>query len=116
MTLDAMAREIHEWAKSQGFYDREKLSIRDDPHEYLVPRSLVNPSLPSEKLMLIVTEVAEAQEALRDGDLENEAEEIADVLIRLLDYAAWRGISLDREVAEKMERNLGRPYLHGRSF
>jgi NTP pyrophosphatase (non-canonical NTP hydrolase) len=74
-----------------------------------------NPSLPSEKLMLIVTEVAEAQEALRDGDREHEAEEVADILIRVLDYAAWRGINLHGEVSAKMGRNHERPHLHGRA-
>ena len=114
MTFDDWAREIHQWARSKGFYDRERLVVRD-PVLGDVEGRPVNPSLPSEKLMLIVTEVAEAQEALRDGDKANEAEEIADVMIRVLDYAAWRGINLDSEVAKKMGKNRGRPRLHGRA-
>lgn len=68
-----------------------------------------------EKLLLIVSEVSETQDALRNGDEENEAEEVADILIRTLDYAAWRGIHLDGEVRHKMERNRERPRLHGRA-
>ena len=113
MTLDDHAREIHEWARSKGFYDREQL-VHHDPVTGNVEARLLNPSLPSEKLMLIVTEVAEVQEALRDDDKENEAEEVADILIRVLDYAAWRGINLDVELRVKMGRNRERPYLHGR--
>jgi NTP pyrophosphatase (non-canonical NTP hydrolase) len=112
--FDDLARDIHAWARSKGFYDRERLRVVDSITGDVEGRP-ENPSLPSEKLMLIVTEVAEAQEALRDGDRENEAEEVADILIRVLDYAAWRGISLDREVAEKMEKNQVRPHLHGRA-
>lgn len=116
-SLDDIARSIHEWACSKGFYDRERIALPDDPTEprYAPARSVENPSLASEKLMLIVTEVAEVQEALRDDDRENEAEEVADILIRVLDYAAWRGINLDREVWAKMGRNRDRPHLHGRA-
>jgi NTP pyrophosphatase (non-canonical NTP hydrolase) len=113
MTFDDWARSIHEWARSKGFYDRERLRVVD-PVTGDVEARPENPSLPSEKLMLIVTEVAEVQEALRDGDRENEAEEVADILIRVLDYAAWRGINLDAEVAAKMGKNRERPRLHGR--
>lgn len=112
--FDELAAEIHAWARGKGFYDRERLRVVD-PVTGDVEGRPENPSLPSEKLMLIVTEVAEAQEALRDGDRENEAEEIADILIRVLDYAAWRGISLDREVGAKMDKNRIRPRLHGRA-
>jgi NTP pyrophosphatase (non-canonical NTP hydrolase) len=100
LSLDAMGAELHVWARQQGFYDREA----------------DNPSLPVEKLMLIVSEVSETLEALRDDDRDHEAEEVADIFIRVLDYAAWRGISLDHHVAAKMEKNRARPRLHGRAF
>lgn len=115
MTFDDWARSIHQWARSKGFYDRERLVVVD-PITGDVEGRPMNPSLPSEKLMLIVTEVAEVQEALRDDDRENEAEELADVVIRCLDYAAWRGINLDAGIAAKMGRNHNRPHLHGRAF
>lgn len=114
MTLDDIAREIHAQNRTKGFYDRERLTVVD-PVLGDVEGRPVNPSLPSEKLLLIVSEVCEAQDALRSGDSENEAEEIADVLIRTLDYAAWRGISLDAEVWKKVGKNRERPHLHGRA-
>jgi NTP pyrophosphatase (non-canonical NTP hydrolase) len=113
MTLDDIAREIHEHNRGQGFYDRETLPVVDPVLGDVEGRPR-NPSLASEKLLLIVSEVCEAQDALRNDDRENEAEEIADVLIRTLDYAAWRGISLDRELWAKMGKNRERPRLHGR--
>jgi len=114
MTLDDIARSIHEHNRSKGFYDRERLRVVDPVTGDTEGRP-ENPSLPSEKLLLIVSEVCEAQDALRNEDRENEAEEIADVLIRTLDYAAWRGISLDAEVWKKIGKNRERPHLHGRS-
>lgn len=113
--FDSLADDIHAWARGQGFYDRERLVVRD-PLTGDVEDRPINPSLPAEKLMLIVSEAAEVLEALRDGDRSCEAEEVADILIRVLDYAAWRGISLDGEVEAKMARNQARPRLHGRTF
>jgi NTP pyrophosphatase (non-canonical NTP hydrolase) len=113
MTLDDMARSIHEQNRAKGFYDRERLVVKD-PVTGDVEGRPVNPSLPSEKLLLICSEVCEAQDALRNNDQANEAEEIADILIRTLDYAAWRGINLDREVWAKVGKNRDRPDLHGR--
>lgn len=114
MTLDDIAREIYELNRSKGFYNREYLRVVD-PVTGDVEGTPLNPSFPSEKLMLIVTEVAEAQEELRNNDREAEEEEIADILIRTLDYAAWRGFSMDRALWAKVGKNRERPYLHGKA-
>lgn len=111
--LNALAQHIHEWARSKGFYDREYVVCRD-PVLGDVEGRIPNPSLPSEKLLLVVSEITEAQSALRDGAPEQEAEEVADAIIRLLDYCAWRGIDPVLWVHRKMAINEGRPYLHGR--
>lgn len=113
-TLDDIARSIHEQNRSKGFYDRERLRVVD-PVTGDVEGTPKNPSLPSEKLLLIVSEVCEAQDALRNDDRENEEEEVADILIRTLDYAAWRGFSMDGAVWAKMGKNRERPQLHGRA-
>jgi len=65
-------------------------------------------------LMLIVTELAEAAEAARVGDIANFGEECADVLIRLADVCAALGIDLEAEVIKKMTRNAERPHMHGK--
>lgn len=67
------------------------------------------------KLLLIISEAVEAFEALIH-EPEKADEEVADILIRLLDYAAARGINLDAIVAAKMEKNAGRPRKHGCNF
>lgn len=115
VSFDGLAAEIHQWARGKGFYDRERLTVRDSVLGDVEGR-VENPSMPAEKLMLIVSECSEVLEALRDGDRENEAEELADIVIRVLDYAGWRGISLDHEIGKKMEKNRARPHLHGRQF
>jgi NTP pyrophosphatase (non-canonical NTP hydrolase) len=64
-------------------------------------------------LMLMVTEVAEAAEATRIGDRDNFGEELADVIIRVLDTATIMGINIDLEVVTKMQKNFARPMMHG---
>lgn len=67
-----------------------------------------------EKLMLIVTEVAEAMEAYRKNNRANFDEEIADILIRTLDLAGRLDIDIQLETLAKMKKNFERPYKHGK--
>ncbi len=74
-----------------------------------------------EVLMLMVTELAEAMEAYRDGNPESDKipgyskleEELADVVIRLLDFAGGEGLDIEGAVTAKMAYNETRPYRHG---
>lgn len=52
-------------------------------------------------------------EAVRNRDPDNFAEELADVLIRVLDCARGCGIDIGHEVAKKLEKNRGRGFRHG---
>jgi NTP pyrophosphatase (non-canonical NTP hydrolase) len=69
-----------------------------------------------EKLGLIGTEIAEAMEAVRQPNFGNEAEELADTLIRIFDYAGGFGIDLSSAVEAKMMKNYQRPMKHGKAF
>lgn len=121
-TLNALADYIKEWREGKGF----------DTSWHSVP----------EKLMLIVTELAEAMEAYRHFTREalnhlelhhgqwpsrtgrndsepfarllNFKEELADTLIRLLDLTASLGIDIEYEVAKKMAENRNRPTKHNK--
>jgi NTP pyrophosphatase (non-canonical NTP hydrolase) len=80
------------------------------------------------KLMLIVTEVAEAAEELRPAanwsatypvSIMSEdgrtalAEELADTLIRVLDLSDALGLDMNVAVTRKLENNKGRGHRHG---
>ena len=95
-------------------------SITDMTHEVV---DLVSTKFPEWKgewhdvpkmMMYIVTECAEAMEAWRDDNHEEFAEELADIYIRLLDYAAKTDVDLEAEYEKKMAKNWGRPLHHGR--
>jgi NTP pyrophosphatase (non-canonical NTP hydrolase) len=64
-------------------------------------------------LALIGSEISEALEGFRRNDLENFKEELADVVIRVLDLTEGLGIDIDAAIAEKIEANKNRGYHHG---
>lgn len=104
--LDALSAILHETAKEKGFWDGEY------SHDKV-----------GNKLALVHSEVTEVLEAIRkDQGSEKIVEEIADIIIRILDlYAAMRNEehvihSLDESLQSKMNKNNSRPRLHGNLF
>ena len=104
--FDELAEEIHKNAVDKGFWDKT-----------------VDPIFIAKQMMMIVSEVSEAMEALRkDMDADQISDEFADILIRTLDLyagiaeAGYVTKSLDYAVKEKMERNTHRPKKHGVRF
>ena len=74
-----------------------------------------------ELIALMHTELAELTEALRHGNPPSEhvkeisgaEEELADVVIRVLDFCEAHKMDLGRAIDLKMRFNAGRPYRHG---
>jgi len=96
MEIKELVEISHRISKEHGFWDS-------------------NPNI-GEKLMLIVTELAEACEADRKGDYENFGEEIADVFIRLGDLCCFLDIDIEKEILKKIEINKKRQYKHGKKY
>lgn len=112
MELNEMRDRAHENATIKGFHDAYnsiKKTVRENP---LVIRNMYI----SQHLMLLVSEVAEAQEALRHDDWANFKEELADIAIRLGDICGLCDIDLEAEVQKKMTKNASRPRKHGKEF
>ncbi len=104
--LDALSAVLHETAIQKGFWDGE-----------------ISYDKIGNKLALVHSEVTEVLEAIRKSQgSEKVVEEIADVIIRLLDlYAAMMNSnyvehSLDEVLNNKLEKNKSRPNLHGNRF
>jgi NTP pyrophosphatase (non-canonical NTP hydrolase) len=98
--ISALIYACHRNAREKGFWDTYEGS-----EEQVASR-----------IMLIVTELAEAVEALRHGDLENFHEELADTAIRLFDLCGGLNVDLAGAIERKMAVNAERPRLHGKGF
>mgnify|MGYP004452988281 CR=1 FL=1 len=122
LELNRLAKKIHQNNKLKGFYETEKNL--------------------GEMLMLIVTEVAEACEADRKNDamdpsidlpglvlqakkspkmfkenFENKVkdtfeDELADIMMRTLDMAAYLDIDIAHHILAKIEYNKTREHMH----
>jgi NTP pyrophosphatase (non-canonical NTP hydrolase) len=93
MRINTIAKEIHEIAKAHGWWDEE--------------RSF------GEVIALIHSEASEALEAYREDNNNLIGEELADIIIRVLDAAEGYGFNMELEIRRKVDINKNRPY---RSF
>lgn len=102
-----MARLAHENSTAKGFWTE-------------------NPNI-AEKLMLIVSEIAEALEhhraglpldglLIKGGKPDGFGIELADAIIRIGDLAAYLGLDLEFLVKRKMAYNATRPFKHGKVY
>lgn len=94
--------KIWKIAETHGFHEKDHATLFQD-----------NPERIAEMLMLIVTEAAEAMEAVRRDDFENFKEELADIVIRVLDTSESTGIDLIQEIIKKCDKNKKREFKHG---
>jgi NTP pyrophosphatase (non-canonical NTP hydrolase) len=118
--MNKLAEEIFQNNKEKGFWDKERNT--------------------GEMLMLVVSELGEAMEALRKDRMANIdafkevtdeqlfennfkanikdtfEDEIADSIIRLLDMCGGLNIDIDFHIEQKLKYNKTRPRLHGKNF
>ena len=108
-TISALCRRSHELARAKGWYDGRDVS------DVNVRIALV---------ALVVTELSEAIEAIRNGEPaihydpptgkpEGPCVELADAVIRITDMAEALGWPLEEAIETKHSYNSTRPHRHG---
>jgi len=116
MEINDLIKDAHKNAVKHGFWEEwDQLKDAEFTQEDECWDNEEN-KIKSNLLMLIVCEAAEANEALRKGDIDNFKEELADIAIRLADMCGGLEIDLEYEIKKKMEKNKLRPYKHGKAF
>ena len=93
MLLSEFQKRVHKNAVNKGFWENDSVI---------------------EKLAFIHEEVSETLQAYRNGKDGEIPEELADIVLRTLDLAEHLKINLLKELIKKHNKNLKRPYLHGK--
>lgn len=117
--LNELATDIYAWCNAKGFWDVPvPPTLSAESENYLLRLRK------TQKIMLVVTELAELVEGLRTVEgpsakilgFTHEEEEVADAIIRLLDYSGAFGLRIGEALSAKMAHNEGRPWRHGKNF
>jgi len=101
---DKVSKQIYKNAVEHGFWKGE---VND-----------------GERMALIHAEISEALEALREGnpssnkimEFSNLEEELADAVIRIMDYAFGKDLDVAGAILAKIEYNKDREFMHGQTF
>jgi len=124
LTLDALTESSYKNSREHGFWADADF-LEENGHKELVYRYVI-----PTKLMLMVSELSEALDNIRDGTLEKGttmwytdtgkpdgfATELADAIIRILDVVGYLDIDITEVIREKEKYNRTRPPKHGKAI
>lgn len=108
MKLSEIQKLVYEEYKKNGYakrWTKEYLIEHPDELDLVIDLAEVG---------LIITEIAELMEEIRDGNLPFYAEEGADIMIRTMNFFNRKGLDLEQPIMRKHEKNLKRKDRHGR--
>ena len=84
MNINEIAEKNYQWVEKMGWHNKTTL----------------------EALALVASEVGEAiNECRNEKPSEEFGEELADIILRVLDIAHWQGVDMEQEISRKMLKN-----------
>jgi hypothetical protein len=117
--LNELAKEIHENAKAHGWWEEERSfgdivalchsELSEALEEYRNDKPMIYCNFPVGGMNYSVIETPYVSGQKPEGI----AVEMADCIIRILDWCGKEGIDIDEIVRIKTEYNKTRPYRHG---
>jgi NTP pyrophosphatase (non-canonical NTP hydrolase) len=124
--LNELAQEIHENAKNHGWWENPPSFLEvvalchselseaveeyrnHKPNAYVLRNTSTFPQYESD-----YTDITNLDDFKPNEKPEGIGTELADCIIRILDYCAYAGIDIDEIIRLKHEYNKTRPYRHG---
>ena len=139
-SFNVVAGEVHQNAVDKGFWEvldpekwlKDRVGIMkpsdiDYNHDSMIEAFKAGQDNPlpnkGEKIALMHSELSEMLEGVRKPspdkhcpEFTNEEIELADAIIRAMDYAKKLNLRLPEAIIAKHEYNTSRPYKHGKKF
>ena len=120
-SFNSLAKDIHNTADKNGFWDDDKKIDNILENEFKDEVIQMKNGL---IISLMHSELTEVLEAFRNGnpqddkcpEFKNSTIELADCIIRIIDFAEARGLRLGEAIIAKNKFNKSRPYKHGKEF
>lgn len=144
MNLKILKEAAHSNSVEKGFWDKENQMMTETPLE--LNKEISNNIVSTKLMLIVselgealevlrkTSMVEETTKVLRYKDFLAEegkdfdaevfkeevkdtfGDELADVIIRVLDLCGWMGIDIEFHLRHKMHYNKSRPYKHGKKF
>lgn len=132
-TIEYLTWKCYSNAKEHGFWqDEDRLldivdsySLQNGDEKDVDIEQRVITLFNNEKIALEMSELAERLECLRKNpnkqddhcpEFYNVEIEVADLIIRAMDFAGRRNLRIGKAILAKMQYNAGRPYKHDKNF
>jgi NTP pyrophosphatase (non-canonical NTP hydrolase) len=130
MDLNALAKQIFEANKAKGFHDEEKETgtylmlcvselaeaLEADRNKNYANISAFNEALAKDLDLGQEQFNALYSDAFKTHMKDTLEDEMADALIRILDYCGLKGIDIQTHMEAKLRYNSGRPHKHGKAY